>query len=65
MTEAGPISVERRPPEFNLSGVKLVMQSDVNHQFSGVMLLTVREWVEMVKMYFIKRNTPKHARHIG
>lgn len=57
---------EQRPTELNLSGVKLVMQSDVKEPpvFRGDNSdkCSVREWVEMVEIYFAKRNIPTHQK---
>lgn len=47
---------------LNLSGVRLVMQSDVKEPpvFTGDSSdkCSVREWVDLMNMYFVKRNTP-------
>ncbi|KAK0154900.1 hypothetical protein N1851_002792 [Merluccius polli] len=60
----GVYKPEQTPTELNLSGVKLVMQSDVKEPpvFRGDNSdkCSVREWVEMVEMYFVKRNIPAH-----
>ncbi|XP_029974766.1 uncharacterized protein LOC115408259 [Salarias fasciatus] len=49
-------------PELNLSGFKLVMHSDVKEPpvFKGDSSDTcsVREWVEMVELYLLKRDIP-------
>lgn len=56
--------LEQRASELNLSGVKLIMQSDVKEPpiFRGDSSdkYSVREWVEVVGVYLMKRNTPKH-----
>lgn len=55
---------EQRPSELNLSGVKLVMQSDVKEPqiFRGDNSdkCSVHEWVEMMELYLLKRDTPTH-----
>lgn len=54
----------QRPSELNLSGVKLVMQSDVKEPpiFRGDSSdkCSVHEWVEMVELYLLKRDIPTH-----
>lgn len=60
------VKSEHVPPELNLSGMKLVMQSDVKEPpvFRGDSSdgCSVREWVGMVEIYRAKRNTPTHLR---
>ncbi len=55
---------EHRLSELNLSGVKLVMQSDVKEPsvFRGDRSdkCSVCEWVEMVEIYLVKRDIPTH-----
>lgn len=55
---------EQQPTEFNLSGVKLVMQSDAKeppiYRGDSSDKCSVREWVEMVGAYFRKSNVPVH-----
>lgn len=57
---------EQGPPELNLSGVKLVLQSDVKEppvfRGDGSDKFSIHEWVEMMEMYFVKRNTPTDQR---
>lgn len=63
MSAEGP-RPEQRPTELNLSGMKLVMQSDVKEppifRGDGSDKYSVREWVEVVGVYLMKRDTPKH-----
>lgn len=54
--------VEQAHSMLNLSGVKLVMQSDVKEppSFRGDSTdkYSVREWVDLMNMYLVKRNIP-------
>lgn len=60
----GPCHSEQKPSELNLSGVKFIMQSDVREppvfRGDGSDKCSVREWVDMVERYLMKRNVPKH-----
>lgn len=55
---------EQQPTEFNLSVVRLVMQSDAKeppiYRGDSSDKCSVREWVEMVGAYFRKSNVPVH-----
>lgn len=53
---------EQKPTELNLSGVRLVMQSDIKEppvlRGDNSDKCTIREWVEIVETYFVKSNMP-------